>query len=238
MMYYEFVLDLINKNSLQVVEENQVSSSTLVIKINRGPIRQTSGVPLNNHELNDKWLFYNLCKKIEVSTPRTSICEMTSDLFSKRPIVLKKRRSSQGKDVDLIFEDKQILEDPRYILQEPILNSLGTDYRVLLIDKKVVGVIKRENSLSFKANIAQGGVASAVALPESILIEAEVLASSMNSMGIIGLDLIMDGDSHCWIEVNTSPAVKTFFKIYPNSKELMEEKLMEVFLRYDNIFLY
>lgn len=104
------------------------------------------------------------------------------------PMIVKENYGSLGKQVylannydELLAIENKLIHIP-HIFQEFIECSKGKDYRIIVIGGKVVAYMKRENPNSYLSNLATGGSASKVVLPEEFLDTAEKCAK------ILGLD--------------------------------------------------
>ena len=132
------------------------------------------------------------------------------------PLVVKLLEGTQGLGVVLV-ENKQaaasVIEafnglKARIIVQEFISEAHGTDLRVLVVDGKVVGAMKRQAPEGeFRSNLHRGGTASLIQLSteeEQVAIEA---AAAMG-LGVAGVDLLQSARGPLIIEVNSSPGLE------------------------------
>lgn len=143
------------------------------------------------------------------------------------PCIIKKTTGGNGKLVDIvnnksaclkfILNAKQNISSqsifPRsfsFLLQQPITESFGTDYRALCIKDQLIGIMKRTSqNNSFKANVSLGGAAEFVdTIPEIESISKEVMKKS--NLFMSGIDFIKGGTGYQVIEINTSPQFKGF----------------------------
>ena len=114
------------------------------------------------------------------------------------PMIVKENYGSLGKQVYLASTYEELLEIENklihvpHIFQEFIECSKGKDFRIIVIGGKVVAYMKRENPNSYLSNLATGGFASKVELPESYLRTAEKCAK------ILGLD-------YCGVDILEGP---------------------------------
>ena len=114
------------------------------------------------------------------------------------PMIVKENYGSLGKQVYFAENHEQLLEIENklihipHIFQEFISSSKGKDYRIIVIGGKVVAYMKRENPNSYLSNLATGGTASKVVLPENFLKIAE------KSAQILGLD-------YCGVDILEGP---------------------------------
>jgi RimK family alpha-L-glutamate ligase len=105
-------------------------------------------------------------------------------------------------------------EGKRYMLQEFIAND--GDYRVLVLGKKVLGVMKRSSQSveEFKNNYSVGGKVEVATLPQNIL-DLAVKAAEVCGLAVAGVDVAFrDYDIKkpvIW-EVNKGPQFKGFMQ--------------------------
>ncbi|MFA7301777.1 MAG: hypothetical protein WC069_05680 [Candidatus Shapirobacteria bacterium] len=105
-------------------------------------------------------------------------------------------------------------EGKRYMLQEYIPND--GDYRVLVLGKKVLGVMKRSSQSleEFKNNYSVGGKVEVATLPQNIL-DLAVKAAEVCGLAIAGVDVAFrdyDMSKPVIWEVNKGPQFKGFMQ--------------------------
>ena len=112
------------------------------------------------------------------------------------PMIVKENYGSLGKQVYLANNYEELLEIENklihipHIFQEFIDSSRGKDYRIIVIGGKVVAYMKRENKHSYLSNLATGGRASKVDLPQEYL-DVAVKASKILDLDYCGVDLLI-----------------------------------------------
>ena len=115
------------------------------------------------------------------------------------PLIVKENYGSLGKQVYLINNHEELMEiserlvHVNHLYQEFISSSKGKDYRIIVINHKVIAYMKRENKHSYLSNLASGGTSSLVDLPESYLNMA-IKASKVLGLDYCGVD-ILEGPS-------------------------------------------
>ena len=142
------------------------------------------------------------------------------------PIIIKGSGGDRGTRVfkaDNVEEMEKLVRDlrkteteegKRYMLQEYIPND--GDYRVLVLGKKVLGVMKRSSQSleEFKNNYSAGGKVEVATLPQNIL-DLAVKAAEVCGLAIAGVDVAFrDFDINkpvIW-EVNKGPQFKGFMQ--------------------------
>lgn len=111
------------------------------------------------------------------------------------PMIVKENYGSLGRQVYFVENSanlKQIEEKLvhiPHIFQEFISSSKGKDYRIIVIGNKVVAYMKRENKNSYLSNLATGGFASVVELPDSYL-KTAIKCSEILGLDYCGVDIL------------------------------------------------
>ena len=142
------------------------------------------------------------------------------------PVIIKGSGGDRGtrvykadnlKDLEKLVRDlrkSETEEGKRYMLQEYIPNK--GDYRVLVLGKKVLGVMKRSSQKNgeFRNNYSAGGKVEVADLPEEIK-QLAVRAAEVCGLMVAGVDVAFrDNDFKkpvIW-EVNKGPQFKGFMK--------------------------
>lgn len=154
------------------------------------------------------------------------------------PIVLKTPRGSQGSGVALM-ENKQQLTSTLELLHSKNVETLlqqyieggGTDYRVIVLDGKVLCTMKRTSADGFKANLSKKGKGELVKLSKEHE-EFCIKASKAIDLGFAGVDvMISDKDGKIYlIEQNSNPGTKSIeiceHNWFIDWIELLEEKVL------------
>ena len=115
------------------------------------------------------------------------------------PLIVKENYGSLGKQVYLVKNHAELEEIENklihipHIFQKFISSSRGKDYRLIVIGHRVVAYMKRENKNSYLSNLATGGKASKVSLPNEYLKMAEK-ASKILNLDYCGVD-ILEGEN-------------------------------------------
>ena len=111
------------------------------------------------------------------------------------PMIVKENYGSLGKQVYLANNHAELLEIENklihipHIFQQYIECSKGKDYRIIVIGGKVIAYMKRENPYSYLSNLATGGTASKVELPEKYL-EVARKAARILGLDYCGVDIL------------------------------------------------
>lgn len=127
-----------------------------------------------------------------------------------------------SKKVDVPFRRKS------FLLQEFIEESSGTDYRVLCLDGKILGAIKRTaQNGDFKANVSLGGKAEVVEINKEIKEKAKKIMKK-GKLFYAGIDFIKSKNGYLALEINTSAQFKGFEKATGiNVAEKIIERIMK-----------
>ena len=111
------------------------------------------------------------------------------------PMIVKENYGSLGKQVYLVNNHAELLEIENklihipHIFQQYIECSKGKDYRVIVIGGNVIAYMKRENPYSYLSNLATGGTASKVELPQKYL-DVAVKAAKILGLDYCGVDIL------------------------------------------------
>ncbi len=100
------------------------------------------------------------------------------------------------------------LIDPSNILIQPFINSKSSDYRLIVIDNKVIVAMKRQaRGIEFRSNISKGGEGSKIN-PTKKMTDMAIKASKMLGLDYAGVDIMKDEKGKLYIvEVNCNPSL-------------------------------
>lgn len=137
------------------------------------------------------------------------------------PLLLKLNNSSQGHGVALIEHKSSLhrrvtelhINDQAFLIQEFISVAAGVDYRLFVINNKVVAAMKRTAaSDDFRANVHLGGRASAhVASSEEI--DLALKATALFGLNVAGVDIIHGPHGPMLLEVNACPGFEALERV-------------------------
>jgi len=116
-------------------------------------------------------------------------------------------------DPDLAFRTFRTLERLNAVIyQQRFVPHAGFDIRVLVLDGKILGAMKRESPDDFRTNVARNGSATQTEVtPE--LAELSLRACEAIGTGIAGVDLLTAPDGVTYvIELNAVPGWRAFRK--------------------------
>ncbi|MDP4009900.1 MAG: hypothetical protein Q8P53_02865 [Candidatus Shapirobacteria bacterium] len=192
-------------------------------------VMKRAGIDVPKTVYGSLWYLYEFMKETEQKNP--SVAAATSPLdkgekyFFTFPVILKGSGGDRGTRVfkanNLAELEKLVMdlrkseteEGRRYMLQEYIEND--GDYRVLVLGKKVLGVIKRSAPKNhFLNNYSAGGRVEVAKLPKEIE-DLAVKAAEVCGLWVAGVDVAFrnyDINKPVIWEVNKGPQFKGFMK--------------------------
>lgn len=124
------------------------------------------------------------------------------------PMVVKQCHGSFGEQVYLANSKEELkrtiqkVKMSAYLLQQFEFQSSGKDMRVIVIGGKVVCGMIRENMNDFRSNIANGGKATAIAVPKNVAAMCEK-AANVIGLDYCGIDVLLT-DTPKLCEVNSN----------------------------------
>jgi len=152
------------------------------------------------------------------------------------PLIIKLIKSTQGLGVLKANHKEQamtILEafqriDEQVIIQEFIGEVQGSDIRIIVIDGKVEGAMKRQAKKGeFRSNLHQGAKARPVKLTTTE-IELAIHTTQLLGLDVAGVDLLRSDRGPLILEVNASPGLEG---IEQTTKSSIAEKIIELIER-------
>lgn len=164
----------------------------------------------------NKYLTSLVLKQKRVPQPAAALALTERDLLyhikkMSKPLVLKLLDRSEGRGVSRINDDTEAedwletmeeLNLPIYI-QEYIPHP-GEDFRVFLIDNKVIAAMRRKAKAGWKSNVSLGAAAYPYK-PSKEIEEIAISASKAVKADVCGVDLMIHDEQARVIEVNHSP---------------------------------
>lgn len=170
----------------------------------------------------DKYLTTARLQEVGLPVPRTIVCEHEDDAMAAfeqlgRDVVVKPLFGSEGRgivrvsDPDLAHRTFRTLMRLNAVLYlQQFVDHEGYDVRVLVLNGRVVGAIRRSSPDDFRTNVSRSGVAQSHEFTDR---EAEfaVRAAAATGAYIAGVDLLYDRAGNCFvIEVNAVPGWQAF----------------------------
>ena len=169
----------------------------------------------------NKWTSFQILAKAGISLPKTFLVsnhyiKEILDRFDGPPVIIKIVEGTHGQGV-ILAETRQsalsIMETlraakVRFIVQEYISESNGTDLRAIIVDGRIVAAMKRQSqSGDFRSNLHRGGSAEIVKLtPQEQNIA--LLAAKALRLGICGVDILQSNRGPLVLEVNSTPGLE------------------------------
>lgn len=170
----------------------------------------------------DKYLATTLCQNSGIAVPRTLVFQTAMQALEGLEIlggdgVVKPLFGSEGRGIVRVSDPdtgwrvfSAIERMGQVIYLQEFVQHPGWDLRVMVLDGKIVGGMKRDGRGHWRTNVAQGGLAEAYPVPD---IAGQMALDAARATGVVfgGIDLILDekGD---WklIEVNGVPGFRAF----------------------------
>ncbi len=169
----------------------------------------------------DKWTCSQLLSKANVPIPKTFLgfapeAETLLSNFENKPVIIKILEGTHGNGVILAETYVSALSTietlntagVKFVLQEYISESKGTDLRVIVVDDEVVATMKRQSkSGDFRSNLHRGGSSEKIKLTfeeENVALQA---AKAMQ-LGVCGVDLLQSERGPLVLEINSSPGLE------------------------------
>ena len=173
----------------------------------------------------DKYLTTTRLQRADVPVPPTVVCENAEtamDAFELLggDVVVKPIFGSEGRgivrvsDPDLALRTFRTLERLQAVLYlQRFIQHEGFDVRVLVLDGRVLGGMKRRNPLDFRTNVARKAVAEPH-VPSDMEVEWAQRAAAAVGARFAGIDLLYDRQGNPYvIEVNGVPGWRAFQRV-------------------------
>jgi ribosomal protein S6--L-glutamate ligase len=169
----------------------------------------------------DKWICTQLLAKAKVPIPKTML-GITSDEasllsnFKNQPVIIKILEGTHGNGVILAETYLNALSTIetlktagiKFLLQEYISESKGTDLRVIVVDGVVVTAMKRQSKEGdFRSNLHRGGSSEKINLTQEEENVALRAAKAMR-LGVCGVDILQSNRGPLVLEINSSPGLE------------------------------
>lgn len=170
----------------------------------------------------DKYLTTARLQSAGLPVPDTIVCEHEDDAAAAfealgRDVVVKPLFGAEGRgivrvsDPDLAhrtFRTLMRLDSVLYV--QKFVEHEGFDVRVLVLNGRVVGAIRRRSPHDFRTNVSRSAVAELHA-PTDQEVEFALRATAATGAFVAGIDLLYDRAGNCYvIEVNAVPGWQAF----------------------------
>ena len=169
----------------------------------------------------DKWTCFQILAQKGIAMPKTTLGahpyleDFVKD-FGNKPVIIKILEGTHGQGVILCENYKNALATAqtlqvagvKFVMQEFIAESQGTDIRAIVIDGQVVAAMKRQSKDGeFRSNLHQGGSASAIELSNTEKQLAVATAKALD-LQLCGVDILSSKRGPLVLEVNSTPGLE------------------------------
>ncbi len=173
----------------------------------------------------DKYLTLSRCRRAGLAVPETYCCESAEQALAvfddmNRDVILKPLFGAEGRGIVRITDPETarrvfnaweqigaVLYLQKFLCSDKANQS---DLRILMLDGKPLGAIKRTSSVDFRTNCSLDGAAS-LHYPSDAEINLAQQACLATGTIFAGVDLIYDQDGHLYLlEVNACPGWSAF----------------------------
>jgi ribosomal protein S6--L-glutamate ligase len=169
----------------------------------------------------NKWTCQQILSQHSIPTPTTFLGHPPNpeDIlfhFGGRPVVIKLLQGTHGQGVILAESTasaRSIMETlntskVRFLVQEYIAESKGSDLRAIVVDGAVVASMKRSSKAGeFRSNLHRGGQSVPYTLsPEETHIAIQA-AKALN-LGVCGIDILQSERGPLILEINSTPGLE------------------------------
>ena len=170
----------------------------------------------------DKLLAIQTLKSNGLSVPKTVTIASNKNVeeaiayVGGAPLIIKLLKGSQGRSVILSethMSAKSLIETlvnmrEAFIIQEFIKESSGSDIRILVVDGKVVGSMKRTSGEGdFRSNLHRGGSAKNIDITTEEH-DAAIKSAQVLGLNVAGIDILRSNTGPKVLEVNSSPGLQ------------------------------
>ena len=166
---------------------------------------------LTNKVANNKYLTYQFLKEknIPCLVSYTHFEEVNS-----LPVIMKSVDGHGGQEVFLVNSKKEAEQTTNNLKKEMIYQEYypnGDDLRLYVLDKKVIGAVKRHSGSDFRSNFSLGGDVEAFE-PDAELIKIAIEVANSLDADYIGVDFIKVNDKWCINEVEDPVGARMLYK--------------------------
>lgn len=169
----------------------------------------------------DKWTSFQILAAAGIPLPKTTLGssaylkDFLKD-FGDGKVIIKMVKGTHGTGVILCENYKNALSTvetlqglrSRFVMQEFIAESKGSDIRAIVVGEKVVASMKRfSKEGDFRSNLHQGGSALVYTLSEKEK-EVAVGAAKALNLAVCGVDILSSSRGPLVLEVNSTPGLE------------------------------
>jgi ribosomal protein S6--L-glutamate ligase len=169
----------------------------------------------------NKWTCFQILSQAKVPVPKTVLgnvndVEALLEIFGDPPYIIKILQGTHGHGVILAETYQSALSTietlltagVRFVVQEFIAESRGSDLRIIVVDGTIVAAMKRQSRADdFRSNLHRGGSSEIVKLTyqeENVALRA---AKALR-MGVCGVDILQSDNGPMVLEVNSTPGLE------------------------------
>lgn len=170
---------------------------------------------------NDKSRTHQFVNILGIDSVKTLFCRKAwfkkESIFFDYPVVIKSVSGHGGSQVFKAQNSEELdeiitkLDTEEFVVQEMCSNP-GTDIRVFVIGKKIIGAVKRVSTEDFRSNFSLGGNAELYELKDS---EKDLVSRIVNNydFGFVGIDFILDKNNNfIFNEIEDVVGSRTLYK--------------------------
>ena len=169
----------------------------------------------------NKWTCFQILAHAKIPVPKTVLgntnnVEQILEIFGEPPYIIKILQGTHGQGVILAETYNSALSTietlltagVRFVIQEFIAESEGCDVRVIVVDGKIVGAMKRQSREGeFRSNLHRGGSSEVIQLSYQEE-NAAIRAAKALRLGVCGVDLLQSNNGPLVLEVNSTPGLE------------------------------
>lgn len=169
----------------------------------------------------NKWTSFQILAKAGIPVPKTYLgntynAEILLKLFGKAPLIIKILQGTHGQGVILAETFTSALSTIetlktakiRFVVQEFIEESKGSDLRAIVVDGTIVAAMKRQSKAGdFRSNLHRGGTSQHIQLtPQESQIALRT--AKVLKLGVCGVDILQSDRGPLVLEVNSTPGLE------------------------------
>jgi ribosomal protein S6--L-glutamate ligase len=181
----------------------------------------TAASSLGISQSRDKWISFQLMAKAGLPLPKTTLGspaylkDFLKD-FGNGQVIIKILEGTHGNGVILCENYTNALSTvetlqglrTRFVMQEFIAESRGTDIRAIVVGNKVIAAMKRSSKDNdFRSNLHQGGSATTYLLSDRER-EVAIGAAKALQLDVCGVDILQSKRGPLILEVNSTPGLE------------------------------
>lgn len=169
----------------------------------------------------NKWTCNQILAQSGIPVPKTFLgntydAEVLLRLFGNAPVIIKILQGTHGHGVILAETPSAALSTietlntakVRFIIQEFIGESKGSDVRAIVVDGKVIASMKRKSREGeFRSNLHRGGSSELIKLSTEEENVALAAAKSLK-LGVCGVDILQSNRGPLVLEINSTPGLE------------------------------